>query len=261
VQVTKDKILLRTGTALRLLSSDLIEERQLALPHPDPYEGWETLTSPDGETLILNHYMRANRRNFSELELLDGKTLDIKNRRTTTPSVMGEAFASSNTTIAINEDQRRPSHIILSTFDDTVWKHLWNVPETGCVGRFTFVDDATIAYACRRKLWSVPLTGQPVLVESFQKGESLGPDSKFSVSQDGESLAMLLENFSDPWDTGIRVKAMHIAIYDFRNNKRRITIDITPLPKTDFDLALSPDGSKLAVLNDRTVTVYSIPAG
>ena len=201
--------------------------------------------------------MRANRQNFSELELLDGKTLDIKNRRTTVPSVMGETFAASNTTIAINDNQRRPSHIILSTFDDRVWEQLWNVPETGCVGRFTFVDDKRIAYACKQ-LWSVPVTGQPVLVESFQKGEGLGPDHKFSVSQDGKSLAMFLENFSDPWDTGIHVKAMHIAVYDFRNNKRTTTIDVTPLPKTDFDLALSPDGLRLAVLNDRTVTVYSI---
>jgi hypothetical protein len=170
---------------------------------------------------------------------------------------VGETFASSNTAIAINENQRRPSHIILPTFNDTVWKHLWNVPETGCVGRFTFVDDTTIATVCKR-LWLVPVTGQPVLVESFQKGEGLGPHSKFSVSQDGKSLATLLENFGDPWDTGIHVKAMHIAVYDFRTNKRRITIEITPLPKTDFDLALSPDGSKLAILNDRTVTVYSI---
>jgi len=73
VQVTKDRILLRTGTSLRRLSSGLTEERQLALPHPDPYEGWETRISPDRETLVLNHYMRVGRQNLSELELLDGK--------------------------------------------------------------------------------------------------------------------------------------------------------------------------------------------
>jgi len=93
VQVTKDRILLRTGTSLRLLSSGLTEERQLALPHPDPYEGWERRISPDRETLVLNHYMRVGRQNLSELELLNGKTLEVKNRRTTVPWVKGETFA------------------------------------------------------------------------------------------------------------------------------------------------------------------------
>jgi len=38
-----------------------------------------------------------------------------------------------------------------------------------------------------------------------------------------------------------------------------LTLDVKPLPKVDFDFALSPDGSKLAILNDRNVTVFLIP--
>jgi hypothetical protein len=37
-------------------------------------------------------------------------------------------------------------------------------------------------------------------------------------------------------------------------------VDVAPLPRNDYDFALSPDGAKLAVLNDRTVSVYSVPA-
>jgi hypothetical protein len=38
-----------------------------------------------------------------------------------------------------------------------------------------------------------------------------------------------------------------------------LTAEVSPLPKRDYDFSLSPDGSKLAILNDRKVSVYSVP--
>jgi len=36
-------------------------------------------------------------------------------------------------------------------------------------------------------------------------------------------------------------------------------VPVLLLPKSDYDFALSPDGSKLAVLNDRSVSLYAVP--
>ncbi|HKF03622.1 MAG TPA: hypothetical protein VKB49_14990, partial [Candidatus Sulfotelmatobacter sp.] len=56
-----------------------------------------------------------------------------------------------------------------------------------------------------------------------------------------------------------RATAIHIAVYDLSQKKRILTVSVAPLPKNDYDFALSPDGSKLAVLNDRRASVYSVP--
>jgi hypothetical protein len=48
-------------------------------------------------------------------------------------------------------------------------------------------------------------------------------------------------------------------VYDLRRKQRVLTVDVDPLPKNGYDFALSPDGSKLAVLNGRRASVYSVP--
>lgn len=48
-------------------------------------------------------------------------------------------------------------------------------------------------------------------------------------------------------------------MYDLLQKKRILFVNIDPLPKNDYDFALSPDGSKLAILNDRNVSVCSVP--
>ena len=52
---------------------------------------------------------------------------------------------------------------------------------------------------------------------------------------------------------------MQVPVYDLMLKKRIFTFEAAPLPKNDFDIALSPDGSRLAVLNDRRLTVCSVP--
>ena len=56
-----------------------------------------------------------------------------------------------------------------------------------------------------------------------------------------------------------RVTATHIVVYDLILKKQILTVNVNPLPKNDYDFALSPDGSKLAVLNDRKVSVCGVP--
>jgi len=57
----------------------------------------------------------------------------------------------------------------------------------------------------------------------------------------------------------VRRVSTHLVLYDLHLRKRVLNLNITPLPELDYDFALSPDGSKLAVLNVRNVSVYSVP--
>jgi hypothetical protein len=54
--------------------------------------------------------------------------------------------------------------------------------------------------------------------------------------------------------------ALNIAVFDIARKTGVLKGKVDPLPRNDYDFALSPDGTKLAVLNDRVLSVYSIPA-
>lgn len=60
-------------------------------------------------------------------------------------------------------------------------------------------------------------------------------------------------------ETQVSITTTQIAVYDLTLKRRILTVNVDPLPKNDYDFALSPDGSKLAILNDRRVSVYSVP--
>ena len=55
------------------------------------------------------------------------------------------------------------------------------------------------------------------------------------------------------------LSALQVAVYDVILKRRVLTVNINPLPTSDYDLALSPDGSQLAILNDHQVSVYPVP--
>lgn len=49
-----------------------------------------------------------------------------------------------------------------------------------------------------------------------------------------------------------------ILVYDITSRKRVSSVDVDPIPKSGYDFALAPDGSKLAVMNDNKMTVHAI---
>ena len=261
IHVSSGGLILVTGPVVRFLTKDLTEIKQLPVPHPDPYEGWEIRTSPSGKSVLLNHYIRNRRRglNFSEFELLDGGTFERKYAWTQSPALNGDLYSISDSAIARKENQHNPEQLQLSEFGITRWRNVWVLPEKGCLGRATLVSDDGFVYGCK-DLWLVSNDGKILMRDAFQKGEGVGIDHKFALAQDGKAVALSLENIKDPWDTGGHLKALHIAVYDLSLRKRVLTVDVNPMPKNDFDFALSPDGSKLAVLNDRDVSVYIVPS-
>jgi hypothetical protein len=60
-------------------------------------------------------------------------------------------------------------------------------------------------------------------------------------------------------EASVCLVALQVVVYDLILKTRVLTLTVDPLPKNDYDFALSPDGSKLAILNDKKVSVYSVP--
>lgn len=51
-----------------------------------------------------------------------------------------------------------------------------------------------------------------------------------------------------------------VVVYDLIRRLRVLTVEVTSQPKGAYGFALSPDGSKLAILKDHVVSEYSIPS-
>jgi len=100
-------------------------------------------------------------------------------------------------------------------------------------------------------------TGKVLMTDAFAKSE--GNSAKIAIAQNGSDAAVLIQNFRDIFDTGGHIVSLHAAVYDLAHKKRIMTVAISPPPKYDYGVALSPDGSKLAILSDRTVCLYPVP--
>ncbi len=261
ILVSSGGILVRTGEELRLLSRDFVEFRKWALPHPNPSEGWELRVSASRQTVLVNYYNQEWKRklNVSRFEVLDGKTLDTRLTWTESPALHMKLYSVSDIAIAIDDHLHTPEHIFVSQFGSKKWEPVWQKSERYCASSavLALVTDNSFVYACKE--FSFVSRGQVLMSERFDKGEH-PVQAKLDVTQDGRFVAISLERIKGgSLDTERHTAALQIAVYDLYLKKRILTVDIAPLPRSDFDFALSPNGSKLAILNDRKASVCSVP--
>jgi len=124
----------------------------------------------------------------------------------------------------------------------------------------TLYSDKQLVYGCD-KFTATSTDGHVLMTDSFPTGDA--SSGKTTVAQAGRFVAISVDTtkvktnlLSEP---SVRITATHIVVYDLVLKKRVLTVSVEPLPKNDYDVALSPDGSKLAILNDRNVSVCSVP--
>jgi len=124
----------------------------------------------------------------------------------------------------------------------------------------TLYSDKQLVYGCD-KFTATSTDGHVLMTDSFPTGDA--SSGKTTVAQAGRFVAISVDTtkvktnlLSEP---SVRITATHIVVYDLVLKKRVLTVSVEPLPKNDYDFALSPDGSKLAILNDRNVSVCSVP--
>lgn len=124
----------------------------------------------------------------------------------------------------------------------------------------TLYTDEQLVYGCD-KLIVASTDGHVLMTDAFASGET--SSDKTAAAQNGRFLTLALNTIEVKnhflRESSMRITATRLVVYDLALRKRVLTVNVNPLPQNDYDFAMSPDGSKLAVLNDRDVSVYAVP--
>jgi hypothetical protein len=257
IQVTAGGLLVRTGEKLTLLSQDFRQINQITLPDLD-----RCIISISGTQRTILANCLSNKLKISRFDVFDGNNLQLKYSWSESPPLY-RGYTVTDSGI-IDSDVSKPA-LIFSKFASRKWDAI--VKSTGTCSLLTIVADNWVFKECRdltlKKRSNLVLSsmdGQILMTDQFDKGENLLDGPKISKNEQFAAFSLgttavksrILSESSE-----VRV-ATHVAVYDLRLKKRVQTVNISPLPKNDYDFALSPDGSKLAVLNDQQVSVYSV---
>jgi hypothetical protein len=272
VHVTTGGILVKTGGVMKLYSADFAQARDLPLAL-DPNGSYFVSVSSTGHTIAISHYFRKGHNYISHLDVLDANTLQIRRSWDQYPPLFHLSMSD-------NVYYTRGDSVTMTEFGSTHPSKMFAVPESskrGCAAggsRLVVSDELIVLRDCSEVL-ILTADAASYSLDTFN-GQGLREPpgvpcepynsgiSKASVAS-GETrfVALTLPNLKirkpllAEWRTCL--DGLQIAQYDLTLKKRVSTVSVSPLPKNDYDLALSPDGSKLAVLNDRTVSVYSVP--
>ena len=254
IQVTEGGVLIRVGDQMKFCSKSLEELHRSDLRDTGSSDSWAIRVSPTGKTIMVSHSDRYER----YFEVRDGQTFEVKRSWSDTPPFRHNLYSVSDGAIAAADlNQER---ILLSDFGSKRWEALKVRFKIGCVGSPTFVSETLLINASCKKLSLLSTTGETLMEESFEKNESVD-GQEATVAKSARIIAVSLERGKGGgiFDTDVRRTGNRIALYDLVLRKRVLTVDVVPMPTREYDFALSPDGSKLAILNDRNVSVYSVP--
>lgn len=254
IHATRAGVLVRTGNLLKLYSGDFMIVQNIELRELNRYESTSISVSTSRNTVMFHRLSQKS--NVSHFDVFDGATLGKRLSWDQNPPLY-RAYSISDTEIAATQFDQRA--IILSEFGSNKWRVIPNSEGT-CVNLPTLVTSNILANGCH-ELSLISTGGQILMRGSSTKDTTSG---KISVAQDGGFAVVSLDKteikkhiFSEP---SILLRSTTIAVYNLSLKKRVLAVEVAPLPRVDYDFAISPDGSMLAVLTDRMVSVYSIPS-
>lgn len=249
---TSGGILVRTASTLTQVSEDLKELRKLSFPISNVSSLSLLSVSPSGNSILVNHYNQVS----SNFEVLEGTTLSLAISWNEQRPLRRLYTISDKAIVAADFNQQ---NILSTEFGAKKWATVAGKEKLGCVGLPTFIDDRHLVNACKR-LSVIDLDGNVVYEDRLAKEQVFG--NKVAASVKGRWIAVAVKQISgsDFWDTGnVRITGMQVFVYDLVARQRVLELAVQPVPQSDFDFALSPDGSKLALLNDSIVSVYIVP--
>ena len=251
VQVTAGGILVNTGEVIKLFSADFSKVKNLTSP-TNGVEGWLSNVSPTGTTILANRFNVKT--NSSYLTVFDARTLEPK-FSWNSPLLLNNCSISDRRIAALEN-----GFVVRSDFGRTSWETIGKGAGI-CGGNVPiFYSDDALVYGCT-KLIAASVEGGTLMAEELPR--EVRVLAKKAVAQKEQRVAVSLHTVEVKkhllTEPSSRATAIHIAVYDLSQKKRILTVSVAPLPKNDYDFALSPDGSKLAVLNDRRASVYSVP--
>jgi hypothetical protein len=274
IQVTRSGILVHTGEVLRILSHDFSEVQRWTYPEipdandPKHCDQRAISVSPTGDTVMISCF--NYKLNSSHLDVWDSNLSKSKYswNETKQPEVYLHSHSISDTGIAAMD--RRQQNMAVTQFGSTVWETLdvgTNRPESPvfCANFPMLVRDTWLVNVCSSAFLLVSTDGHVLMTDPLDKMDSPthSPNRNFAISQNGQRVAVSLDSKEirkhSRSEGSVRRVSTHLVLYDLHLRQRVLNLNITPLPERDYDFALSPDGSKLAVLNVRSVSVFSVP--
>lgn len=248
-------LLVKTGSVVKLYSPDLSQAKPLPLVMDSSVRYYMNV-SATGKTIVISHIVQeANTVFASHFDTFDARTLRIRYSWNQTPPLYftfsvsdGRLSFGYGSTIAVQEFGSVNRKTVL---DDSKSTCLADNPTQ-------VTDDAlVVAYCGRLLLWN-DRRGFSSL-GTIQGRLSNTP----AVAQNGRFIAVSLDTFQTErhlfTESSSRRIATRLAVYDLILKKQVFSLPVTPLPNNDYDFALSPDGSRIALLNDRNVSLCAVP--
>lgn len=251
-------LLVKNGPPLELYSPDLAQ--QLDLPFQFARNTRIRVSvSPTGKTIMFNDVVEdPARKSHSHFDVLDAGTLEVRYSWDESPALYHHYSISDRGIAAMDSNS---DLIVVSEFGRNRWTTVGKPFGICFSGNMpTLYSDQELAYGCDR-LVATSTGGQVLMTDVFPSGET--SSGKTAVAQGGRYIAVsvhtleFIRHFLA--EDSLRVAAIRIRVYDMALKKELLTVSVNPLPREYYDFALSPDGSKLAVLNDRKVSVCRVP--
>lgn len=275
VRIITSGVLLKTGGVLKLYSPDFALSHDLLLAL-DPNGSYFTSVSTSRRSLAVSHYFKKEQHYVTHVDVLDAKSFKVRASWDQYPPMFHFSMSDENF-FSLHDGV-----VSITAFGGTGRSRI--VAELGTLkgcaaggaGPFVVSDELLVLRDCKEVLL-LTSTGESFSLDAFNgrgTAASLGAactpyfdqgTNKAAVAFAGTrflAITLPVLRFKKPLLSESRtcLDGLHIAVYDLALKKRIATVNVDPLPKNDYDFALSPDGSKLAVLNDRIVSVYSVPA-
>jgi hypothetical protein len=223
-----------------------------------------------GRSIAVSHYFQAAQRWISHVDVLDANTLRIRYSWNQYPPVFGFSMADETfQTISLRRvgiaafEHPGRSKLLL----DEIKERCAADPGGGMVSEQSILrrecNEVVLLDAGGSSYSLGPFNGRGSRWAGGNNCTPFGTYYRAAVASKGRFVALELPDLKikkpllAEWSTC--VSGLAIAVYDLALKKRVITVKVDPLPMNDYHFALSPDASKLAILNDRNVSVYSLP--
>lgn len=261
VTASEGKFVIQSGTTLTLYSSDGKELKRLSLPPPPQnLNGWNAHPSPTGKSILFEN---SDWRTTSPKSWIWVNTDDLQIVRSWKEEQSGR-IGISDSTIAMTACMFQEYHCdpnLRVKGLATEWKSIAPIERSGWVWAPQFVDNDTLFMPGTP--WRLLKTdGKVVLTGAYPKGG--GPIS----SADGQRFVIpffKLVGRVEALDIGGHGELKAISVYDAPFHERAYQLEVKGTniksisDKSVAQLALSPDGFKLAILYEETVYVFQLP--